>query len=78
MNRLPLARRATVTLSATGLALLAGVLAAPAASAAPGSAHGGPDAFVQLEHGRQPVFFCDEDRPNQRHAICLTLGGPRF
>jgi hypothetical protein len=78
MTRMPLARRATGTLSAAGLAVLAGVLAAPAASAAPGAGHGGPDAFVQFEHGREPVFFCDEDKPNKRHAICLTLTGPRF
>jgi hypothetical protein len=77
MTRTPLIRRATLTLTAAGLAVLGGVLTAPAASAAPGHAQG-PDVFIQLEHGVMPVFFCDEDQPKKQHNICKTLTGPRF
>jgi hypothetical protein len=66
------------------------VALAPAASAAPaqdGPSYviegpgNGPDKFIVTEHGRIPVFFCDEDKPNKQKNKCITpveSGGTRF
>jgi hypothetical protein len=88
------ARRTALTLAVAG-ALLG--FAAPAASAAPpvaqdGSSYlidgpgkkngNGPVAFIVSENGgREPVFFCDADKPNKRHNNCVqpvVENGPRF
>ena len=77
------ARRFGATLAIAGIAALGSVAVAPAASAAQTAAiedgpatlidnpdgHG-PDAFIAFEHGRVAVFFCDEDKSNQRHNNC--------
>jgi hypothetical protein len=66
-----LARRLALTLATAGIAVLSSVAVAPAASAAPAEAGltfiderpgkvNGPDAFIVTEHGRVPVFFCDD------------------
>ena len=69
--------------------------AASAASAAdePGSVDGGytvvektngngPVAFLVDENGnKSPVFYCDDEKPNQRHNNCQAdpnAGGGRF
>jgi hypothetical protein len=49
----------------------------------PGARNGnGPHAFIVNGDGtREPVFFCDEDKPNKRHNICVEKpvpGGDRF
>ena len=49
----------------------------------PGKRNGnGPMAFIVNGDGsREPVFFCDADKPNKRHAICIEEsrpGGDRF
>ena len=78
-----LARRFALTLATAGIAVLSGVAVAPAASAAPaedgfgqivgGNGNGnGPDAFIITEHGRVPVFFCDD---SGKHADRCTLTG---
>jgi hypothetical protein len=88
------ARRFGATLAIAGIAALGSVVVAPAASAAESvtvqdgpatvverSGHNGPDAFIHLEHGRVPVFYCDEDKPNQRHNKCepvVVADGARF
>lgn len=85
------ARRSTVTLAMAGVAAFGAVALAPAASAAQevdGSYEivdfgkgNGPDAFLVTDKNRKPIFFCDDDKPKKRHAICIpdpTAGGPRF
>ena len=85
------ARRLAVTLAAAGIAALGSVAIAPSASAAPavdGPAYivehdgngNGPDAFLVTENGWTPIFFCDEDKPNQRHDNCQAdpNAGGRF
>ena len=85
------ARRTALTLAVAG-ALLG--FAAPAASAGThvqdgpsyvidGVGNGnGPAAFIVNEDGtREPVFFCDADKPKKRHNICMdpvVPNGPRF
>lgn len=49
----------------------------------PGARNGnGPHAFiVDGDGGREPVFFCDADKPNKRHNNCViepVPGGDRF
>ena len=78
------ARRFALTLAVAGIAAMGSVAIAPAASAAQDgpdsvsvrSAGNGPDAFIEQEHGREPVFFCDEDKPNQHHDKCIDLAAP--
>ena len=78
------ARRFALTLAVAGIAALGSVAVAPAASAAqdvPGttvekSNGNGPDAFVQLEHRRMPVFFCDPEKPKQHAKDCIDLSAP--
>jgi hypothetical protein len=89
------ARRLAMVLAVAGVAGLGAVITAPAALAAesvpvvqdggayvvPGNGNGGPDYFLVDEDGkRTPVFFCDADKPNKRHNICIPnpAGGPRF
>jgi len=67
------ARRFVLTLSVAGIAALGGIAVAPAASAAEGN---GPDMFVQLEHGKSPVFLCDDLNEHKRHNNCLDLDAP--
>lgn len=78
-----LARRFALTLATAGIAVLGSVAVAPAASAAPAE-HGdsqimegpgngnGPDRFIVTEHGRVPVFFCDD---SGKHADKCTKTG---
>jgi hypothetical protein len=61
------------------------VAAAPAAQDGPlkvldREGKGGPDAFIQLEHGRVAVFFCDEDKPKKHAKKCeaVVVDAPRF
>ena len=76
------ARRFALTLTVAGIAALGGIAVAPAASAAEDSGvvlrdgNNGPDAFVQLEHGKIPVFYCDEDKPKKQHNNCIDLTAP--
>jgi hypothetical protein len=78
-----LARRFALTLATAGIAVLGSVAVAPAASAAPAEvgygqivespANGnGPDAFIVTDHGRVPVFFCDD---SGEHANKCTPTG---
>ena len=78
-----LARRFALTLATAGIAVLSSVAIAPSASAAPaedgfsqiieGPGNGnGPDAFIVTEHGRVPVFFCDD---SGSHAKTCTPTG---
>jgi hypothetical protein len=83
------ARRFALTLAVAGIATIGSVAIAPAASATstqdgpsyviegPGN---GPDAFIVNEHGREPVFFCDLDKPKKQHNNCVMMvkNGPRF
>ena len=87
-------RRLGATCAIAGIAALGSVALAPAASAAQpvtvengpnsvidGTGADGPDAFIIMDHGRKPVFFCSEDKPNQRHNNCEPLvasGDDRF
>jgi hypothetical protein len=87
-------RRLGATFAIAGIAALGSVALAPAASAAQPvtvqdgpvsvierTGDKGPDAFIILEHGRKPVFFCDEDKPKKQHNKCepvVAEGGPRF
>ena len=76
--------RIATTVAAAGIVLFGSVALAPAASAAPvqdgpsyvidGPGNGnGPDAFIVTDHGRVPVFFCDED--SKAHAQkCAPIG----
>ena len=78
------ARRFALTLAVTGIAAMGSLAIAPAASAAEASSvtiddgvrGNGPDAFIEGEHGRTPVFFCDADKPNQQHNTCIDVTGP--
>ena len=72
-----LARRFALTLATAGIAVLSSVAMAPAASAAPtqdGPSYiiegpgNGPDSFIVRDHGRVPVFFCDDDKPSKDKA----------
>ena len=75
--------RIATTLVTFGIAALGSVALAPAASAAPvqdgpsyvidGPGNGnGPDAFIVTEHGRTPIFFCDD---SGKHANkCAPIG----
>ena len=78
-----LARRFALTLATAGIAVLGSVAVAPAASAAPaqsGFSHfvegpgqgNGPDVFIVTDHGRVPVFFCDD---SGKHAENCTPTG---
>ena len=85
-------RRLGASLAIAGFAALGSVALAPAASAAQDtvqdgpasvvhrSGGNGPDAFVVLEHGVKPVFFCDEDKPKKHSKKCepVVVGGDRF
>ena len=87
-------RRLGATFAIAGIAALGSVALAPAASAEQpvtvqngpnsvieGTGVNGPDAFILQEHGRKPVFFCDDDNPNKQHNKCEPLveaGGDRF
>jgi len=81
------ARKFALTLAVAGVAAIGSIAVAPAASAAPVAQNGpdsvtersggnGPDAFLEREHGRQAIFFCDEDKPNKQHNKCIDLDGP--
>ncbi|MDP9389943.1 MAG: hypothetical protein M3P89_00785 [Actinomycetota bacterium] len=85
------ARRFALTLAVAGIAGLGSIAVAPAASAAdveqdgPSSvAHtnggNGPDAFIVLEHGVKPVFFCEPAKPKKQHENCTkpVTGNSRF
>jgi hypothetical protein len=82
-------RRLGATFAIAGIAALGSVALAPAASAAQsvtvengpnvvmeGTGVKGPDSFIIMEQGRKPVFFCDEDKPNQRHNNCEPFVAP--
>ena len=85
------ARRFALALAVAGIAALGSVAVAPAALAAdstdgpayvidgPGNGNG-PDKFIVTDNGRTPVFFCDADKPQQRHNNCISLSptGQRF
>lgn len=85
------ARRIAMTLAVAGVAAFGSVAVAPAAFAAdatdgpayvidgPGNGHG-PDKFIVDDNGRTPIFFCDADKPQQRHNNCIPLSptGQRF
>ncbi len=76
------ARRFALTLAVAGIAGLGSIAVAPAASAAPVAGSGytvvhndggnGPDAFLVLEHGVRPVFFCDLEKPQKQHNKCTV------
>jgi len=89
------ARRTSVTAAMAGAVAFGALAFAPAASAAqpePSSVDGGytivektngngPVAFLVDENGhKNPIFFCDEDKPNQRRDICQPdpAAGGRF
>jgi hypothetical protein len=90
------ARRTALTFALAGALLGFAAPSASAAPAAkpvqdgpsyvidgPGMKNGnGPDAFIVDESGkREPVFFCDADKPNKRHNICIpepVEGADRF
>ena len=66
---------------------VAGVAVVGLSSAAPSSSVAsadGPDAFMELDHGVAPIFFCDPDKPMQHHNTdahpykCYDLDGLRF
>ena len=90
-----LARRSSLTVALAGAAAFGAVALAPAASAATDGAEvdggytvvektngNGPVAFLVGEDGRRtPIFFCDPEKPEQRHEICQldpNAGGGRF
>ncbi len=83
------ARRFAVTLAVAGAAALGSVVIAPAASAAPAaqaqdgpasvshrSGGNGPDAFIVMDHGKRPVFFCDPEHPKKHAKKCVDVTGP--
>ena len=79
------ARRFGLTLAVAGIAALGGIAVAPAASAAQDSGvvlrdgNNGPDAFIELDHGKMPVFECDPVNMNKQHNNCLRVyGDTRF
>jgi hypothetical protein len=65
-------RRFALALAVAGIAAMGSVAVAPAAAAA----HHGPDDFLELEHGRAPIFFCDHANPHKQHNNCIDLTGP--
>src|SRR4029453_523801 len=78
------APRLALPLAAAGVAVRSPVAVAPAASAArvqdgpsyvidgPGNGNG-PDAFIVNENGRrEPVFFCDEEKPKKQNNNCVA------
>ena len=82
-----IARRFALTLAVTGIATMGSVALATTASAAPVAQDGpssvveksgsnGPDEFLILEHGKKPIFFCEDDQPNKQHNNCIDLTGP--
>ena len=89
-----LVRRTSATVAMAGAVAFGAVALAPAASAATAdSVDGsyeivqktngkGPVAFLVDEYGNKtPVFFCDPEKPNQRHDVCQvdpTAGEGRF
>ena len=91
------ARRTALTLAVAGALLGFAAPAASAATVSgshvqdgpsyvidgPGKKNGnGPVAFIVNGDGtHEPVFFCDADKPNKRHNICvdpILPTGPRF
>jgi hypothetical protein len=85
------ARRFALTLAVAGVAALGSVAVAPAAFAASnvdGPAYvidgpdngNGPDSFLVTDHGRTPIFFCDDENPNKQHNNCISMAptGARF
>jgi hypothetical protein len=81
--------RIATTLVALGIAAVGSIAIAPAASAAPvqdGPSYvidgpgmnrdngNGPDAFIVTEHGRTPVFFCDDEKPKKHANKCAPVG----
>ncbi len=87
LARVIMRRMALVTV-ATGIAAVGALTTAPLAQAAtqadgvqvtvlPGAGNG-PDAFLVYDNGRDPVFFCDPAKPNQRHNNCIDVTGNRF
>ena len=85
------ARRFALTLAVAGVAALGSVAVAPAAFAAtnvdgpatliPGPDNGhGPDSFIVTDHGRIPIFFCDDSNPEKQHNNCVSVNpdGARF
>jgi hypothetical protein len=77
--------RIATTLVALGIAAVGSIAIAPAASAAPvqdgpsyvidGPGNGnGPDAFIVTDHGRVPVFFCDDENANKHANKCAPVG----
>jgi hypothetical protein len=75
------ARRFALTLTVAGIAALGGIAVAPAASAAQSDVvindgNNGPDAFVILEHGKMPVFECDDLNVSKRQNNCIDVSGP--
>ena len=77
-------RRTATTVALAGAAVFGTVALAPAASAAqsappavdgasytvPGKSNGGPSWFLVTDHGRKPIFFCEDDKPNKRQNNC--------
>jgi hypothetical protein len=66
---------------------VAGVAVVGLTSGAPASATpaaDGPDAFVQIDHGVVPIFFCDPAKPHKHHNTdkhpfkCTDVDGQRF
>ena len=85
------ARRFALTLAVAGVAALGSVAVAPAAFAATnvdgpaytidGVSNGnGPDSFLVTDHGRTPIFFCDDVNPDKQHNNCVSISpdGARF
>jgi len=80
------ARRFALTLAVAGIAAMGSVALAPAASAAQdGPAFvvekekgNGPDQFLVYEHGKKPVFFCEDEKgkAKKQHNNCVDLAGP--
>jgi hypothetical protein len=67
-------RRVTVAVAVAGAAALGSLVSMPQASAASAA---GPDAFIKVDHGSAPVFFCDPAKPNKQHNNCLDLSDLR-
>lgn len=82
------ARRFALTLAVAGVAALGSVAVAPAAFAADGGNYvvdgtgngNGPDQFIVTDHGRIPIFFCDDSNPNKQQNNCVSVdpNGARF
>jgi hypothetical protein len=64
------ARRFALTLAVAGIAAMGSVAIAPAASAAQdgpvtiveNDKGNGPDQFLVSDHGKKPVFFCEDEK----------------